>query len=129
MLIFEIRVWICNLCALRSILIKENGSLKQLGAAVQLVQDMLICFHLRLMQPGFIISTDHLARFLQAFVKKAPVTVMYVPANCGPTSVNCINVGENVRRALASVCREGPGLPKRARSNEPVDLVQLSDAT
>lgn len=27
------------------------------------------------------------------------------------------------------VCREGPGLPIQARSNEPVDPVQLSDAT
>lgn len=125
---FEIRVWICNLCTLGSILIKERGSLKQLGVAVEVMQDLLICFRLRLIRPCFAISTEHLA-FLQAFVETAPVMVMNVPEDCGPTSLNCINVGENVRRALASVCREGPGLPKRARSNEPVDPVQLSDAT
>lgn len=103
-------------------MIKDNGSLKQLVVTVQVTQDLLTCF--RLISPCFIISSGRLA-----FVKNAPVTVMYVPGNCGPSSRNCINVGENVRRVLASVCREGPGLPIRARANEPVDLVQLGDAT
>lgn len=42
-------------------MIKDDGSLEQVVVAVQAALDLLTRFHLRLIRPCFVISTQHLA--------------------------------------------------------------------